>query len=164
MSDLYHSNTELAAKLKAVLEHQKMIMVTAESCTGGLISSHMTRHSGSSAVLDRGFVTYSNEAKHENLGVRALSLEEHGAVSEQVAKEMAEGALKNSHADFAISVTGIAGPDGGTDEKPVGLVYIGLLQKGAAAMIIENYFEGDRHSIQDQAVQKALDAAIEYLS
>ena len=154
---------DLANDLKVHLERKDFMLVTAESCTGGLIASKMTRLPGSSGVFERGYVTYSNEAKHENLGVRVSVLEEYGAVSAETAEAMALGALEHSQADIAISVTGVAGPDGGTDEKPVGLVYIGIVAHGMDGLVIENHFKGDRHAVQDQTVEKALEAAIEYL-
>ena len=102
-----------------------LMLATAESCTGGLVAGVLTSIAGSSGMIDRGFVTYSNEAKSEMLDVSMALIEQHGAVSEQVAREMAEGALRNSRANVAVSVTGIAGPGGGSDEKPVGLVHFG---------------------------------------
>ncbi len=109
----------------------RLTLATAESCTGGLIAAILTEVPGSSVVLERGFVTYSNEAKTEMLGVPAELIEKHGAVSEPVARAMATGAIANSRADLAVSVTGIAGPDGGSAEKPVGLVHLAAaLRKG----------------------------------
>lgn len=107
-----------------------LMIATAESCTGGMIAAALTDIAGSSAVVDRGFVTYSNEAKMDMLGVLPTTLKDHGAVSEQTAREMALGALKNSRADVSVAVTGIAGPGGGSDEKPVGLVYMGIATDG----------------------------------
>ena len=104
-------------------------IATAESCTGGLIAAVVTSIAGCSSVFERGFVTYSNDAKTELLGVPAGMIEEHGAVSEPVARAMAEGALARSHADIAVSVTGIAGPDGGSEEKPVGLVHFACARR-----------------------------------
>lgn len=103
-----------------------LMIATAESCTGGMIASALTDIAGSSAVVDRGFVTYSNEAKMDMLGVLETTLEAHGAVSEETAREMAQGALGNSDADVTVAVTGIAGPSGGTPDKPVGLVYLAI--------------------------------------
>ena len=105
----------------------KQYVVTAESCTGGLIAGAITNIAGSSAALERGFVTYSNASKNEMLGVPAEMIEEHGAVSEEVARAMVIGALTHSRASFGVAVTGVAGPGGGSAEKPVGLVYICLL-------------------------------------
>jgi len=112
---------------------QGLRIATAESCTGGMVAVALTDVAGSSAVVERGFVTYSNAAKQDMLGVRADTLAAHGAVSEAVAREMAEGALAHSHADLAVSVTGIAGP-GGSEFKPEGRVCFGLARKGAATL------------------------------
>ena len=121
---------ELARQLGKVLKEQGMKIATAESCTGGGIAQAITEIPGSSAWFDRGFVTYSNAAKLQMLQVKQSTLDEFGAVSEQVAIEMVEGALMNSNADLAVSVTGIAGPDGGTNIKPVGTIYIAWQYKG----------------------------------
>jgi len=117
--------TDLSKQVIAALIERQMTIVTAESCTGGLIGGALTEISGSSAVVYGGFITYANEAKMEMIGVRADILDHHGAVSEQTARAMAEGALKASGADIAIAVTGIAGPNGGSIAKPVGLVHFG---------------------------------------
>ena len=151
----------LVEELSLLLTQKNMRLVTAESCTGGMIAAAITDRSGSSAVFERGYVTYSNEAKIEELGVKSETIETHGAVSEQTAAEMAKGALKNSHADIALSVTGIAGPNGGTKEKPVGLVYIGIALQNKEPHIIKNLFEGDRTSIRQATVEKALELLIE---
>lgn len=119
-----------AAALLDRLRAQGLRLATAESCTGGLIAALFTEIAGSSDVVERGFVTYSNAAKTELLGVADDLLARHGAVSEPVARAMAQGALTHSHADVAVSVTGVAGPGGGTDAKPVGLVHIAALRKG----------------------------------
>lgn len=131
-------------------------IVTAESCTGGLIASVLTEISGSSAVVERGFVTYSNEAKHEMLGVMPELFERHGAVSIPVAEAMAKGAILFSHADVAISTTGIAGPTGATPEKPVGLVFIGLATRDGKCLHYRCQFNGDRKSVRLQTVDEAL--------
>ena len=131
-------------------------LATAESCSGGLIAVVITNKAGSSAVFDRGFVTYSNQAKIDSLGVPKKTLNKHGAVSEKTAIEMAKGALKNSEANVSVSVTGIAGPDGGTDEKPVGLVYIGYALKGGVAQAAEHHFKGSREEIRQQTTREAL--------
>jgi PncC family amidohydrolase len=124
-------------------------VVTAESCTGGMIASSITDRGGSSAYFERGFVTYSNEAKKESLGVSKDTLDKYGAVSAEIAEEMADGALKHSHADIAIAVTGIAGPSGGSDEKPVGLVYIGLSDRHTGQTeSFKHLFSGDRSIIR----------------
>lgn len=119
-----------AAALLDRLRAQGLRLATAESCTGGLIAALFTEIAGSSDVVERGFVTYSNAAKTELLGVADDLLARHGAVSEPVARAMVQGALTHSHADIAVSVTGVAGPGGGTDTKPVGLVHIAALRKG----------------------------------
>lgn len=151
----------LVEELSLLLTQKNMRLVTAESCTGGMIAAAITDRSGSSAVFERGYVTYSNEAKIEELGVKSETIETHGAVSEQTAAEMAKGALKNIHADIALSVTGIAGPNGGTKEKPVGLVYIGIALQNKEPHIVKNLFEGDRTSIRQATVEKALELLIE---
>ena len=131
-------------------------LALAESCTGGWIAQSVTEIAGSSAWFDRGFVTYSNAAKVAMLGVSESTLHIHGAVSAETAREMAAGALFNSHADVALAVTGIAGPGGGTAEKPVGLVFIAWQFRGQLCHCLEHHFVGDRHSIRLQTVQKAL--------
>lgn len=130
---------------------------TAESCTGGLIAASLTAVPGSSAVFERGFVTYSNEAKTEMLGVPADLIARLGAVSREVAIAMAEGALQNSHADIAVSVTGVAGPDGGSAEKPVGLVHFAAARKGRATIAQEQRFGSiGRAGIQEASAAFAL--------
>lgn len=119
-----------AAELLEFLRERQLMLVTAESCTGGMIAGTLTEVAGSSDVVDRGFVTYSNEAKQDMLGIPPALIREHGAVSEPVAVAMAEGALRNSRADIAVSVTGVAGPGGGTHTKPVGLVHIACARRG----------------------------------
>ena len=122
-------------KVAKILLQNKQTLATAESCTGGLISSLMTDISGSSAFIKSNFVTYANEAKTKYLGVSEETLSEYGAVSLQTAKEMAEGLLKETNADITLVTTGIAGPTGGTQEKPVGLVYIGIGKKNQETQI-----------------------------
>lgn len=131
----------------------------AESCTGGMITAALTEIPGSSSVLSRGFVTYSNQSKIDMLGVKLKTLELHGAVSGQTVSEMASGAItaSNGEADYAIAVSGVAGPDGGNKEKPVGLVYICILKKGDVGEIKKYIFKGDRQSVRYQTVMKALD-------
>jgi nicotinamide-nucleotide amidase len=131
------------------------MLATAESCTGGLIAATLTAIAGSSDVLERGFVTYSNDAKREMLGVPDATLEAAGAVSEEVAQAMAEGTLAASGADIALSVTGIAGPGGATDHKPVGLVFIGAARRGRALVVERHVFEGDRAAIREASVAVA---------
>ncbi len=133
MSDKYLYPNDLITDAAALLDAARanhLKVVTAESCTGGLIAGLLTEMAGSSDVLERGYVTYSNEAKSECLGVPAALIEKYGAVSREVAEAMAEGALKHAHADIAVAVTGIAGPSGGTANKPVGLVHLAAHRKG----------------------------------
>lgn len=129
------ANPDLIEQIFEKMKQKGWNLVTAESCTGGMIATAITDKSGSSAILERGFVTYSNQAKIDCLGVSQETLEKHGAVSKQTASEMAQGALANSNANISIAVTGIAGPDGGTQQKPVGLVYIGYGIKGDVAQV-----------------------------
>lgn len=147
-------------KLSALLAKKKAMLATAESCTGGMIGAAMTGRPGSSSVYERGFITYSNDAKHEMLGVPYDLLDKYGAVSVECARAMADGAIKASKADLAISVTGIAGPDGGSEEKPVGTVYIGLCIKGQVPEARHHSFEGTREDIRRQSVVAALEMAI----
>jgi nicotinamide-nucleotide amidase len=147
----------LAARdlIKQCAAHNEMI-ATAESCTGGLITGTLTGVDGSSSVVDCGFVTYSNEAKHELVGVGTELLARHGAVSEPVARAMCEGALSRApNATIAVSVTGIAGPGGGTETKPVGLVHFGCAGKGRPTMTAHEIFDGDRHAVREATVRKA---------
>ena len=131
-------------------------IATAESCTGGLIAAACTAVAGSSDWFERGFVTYSNAAKTELLGVDAALIAAHGAVSEEVARAMAEGALAHSHANLAVAVTGIAGPGGATQGKPVGTVWLALAQRGAATRSELLQIGGDRSAVREQTVQHAL--------
>ncbi|MEO3431725.1 nicotinamide-nucleotide amidohydrolase family protein [Inquilinus sp. CAU 1745] len=136
-------------------------VATAESCTGGLIGAAITTIAGSSDVYERGFVTYSNEAKTELLDVPAVLIAEVGAVSAEVAEAMARGALARSRADLAISVTGVAGPGGGTEAKPVGLVYIGIMKRGGKPVAHCFIFPGDREAVRLSSVRAALELAAE---
>ena len=147
----------LAARLGRVLVDRRWTVATAETCTGGLIAGAITDVGGSSAWFDRGFVTYSNEAKIEMLGVRAATLAAYGAVSEATAREMAAGALARSGADIAVAVTGIAGPSGGTPEKPVGLVCFAWARRGSAVDACTLHFTGDRAAVREAAVVAALE-------
>lgn len=146
----------LVERVSQALRARKWIMTSAESCTGGLISAAMTDLAGSSEIFDRGFITYSNQSKTDLLGVYSSILEAHGAVSEQTAKAMIEGALRQTPANVAVAVTGIAGPGGGSAEKPVGLVYIGVGIKGQPAHAFKHIFAGDRPSVRAQSVEAAL--------
>lgn len=134
-----------------------LTLATAESCTGGLIADRITDVPGASAVLSHGYITYANAAKTSLLSVREDSLARHGAVSEEVCREMVEGALSQSGADIAVAVTGIAGPDGGSDEKPVGTVYIGIAQKGKDTRVLKQCHPRARKSFKRQVSQVALD-------
>ncbi|MCF6203527.1 MAG: CinA family protein [Methylococcaceae bacterium] len=147
---------QLAQQLGRLLKEKDLKIATAESCTGGGIAQAITEVSGSSVWFDRGFVTYSNLAKIQMLQVKQESLDEYGAVSEKVAIEMVNGALINSVADIAVSVTGIAGPTGGTELKPVGVVYIAWKKNGTAARCEKHFFLGGRGQIRLQAVSYAL--------
>lgn len=131
-------------------------IATAESCTGGLIAATLTAIPGSSDVFERGWVTYSNAAKSENLGVPPELIAEKGAVSAEVAEAMARGVLRRAQADVAVSVTGIAGPGGGSVEKPVGLVYIGLARKDGWSQVERCEFPGNRDEVRRHAVARAL--------
>ncbi|UCH73009.1 MAG: CinA family protein [Rhodospirillales bacterium] len=154
-----------AALVMAAFREAGLKLATAESCTGGLIAACMTELAGSSHVFERGFVTYANEAKQELLGVPGPALVEHGAVSEQVALHMALGALDRSRADIAIAVTGVAGPGGGSPEKPVGLVFVAGARRNAAThadhnIVDRHVFTGDRAQIREATVLAALDLAL----
>ncbi len=154
---------ELVEKVSNRLAALNLTLVTAESCTGGMIATALTSRAGSSAIFERGFVTYSNESKAELLGVPDTTLEKYGAVSAETALAMARGALKHSRAGIAVAVTGIAGPGGGTAEKPVGLVYIGFdLRGGDVAHSAEHRFSGDRDSIRRQATEAALQHLLKF--
>ena len=131
-------------------------IVTAESCTGGLIAGLLTEIPGSSDVVERGFITYSDDAKRESLGVPADLLRKHGAVSEEVARAMAEGALRHSHAQLAIAVTGIAGPGGGSAEKPVGLVYVAVADAHGTSAHEYRFGDIGRTEVRLSTVEEAL--------
>jgi nicotinamide-nucleotide amidase len=147
-----------AETLLQSLRKQKLKLVTAESCTGGLIAGLLTEIAGSSDVVERGFVVYSNEAKMSLLGVPANVIELHGAVSEACARAMAEGALQNSLADIAVSVTGIAGPGGGSAEKPIGLVHFGCASRHSETAHRRFVFaKADRGEVRLRSVVAALD-------
>jgi nicotinamide-nucleotide amidase len=146
-----------AAALLKAYEQRGLKVATAESCTGGLVAALLTEIAGSSAVVERGFVTYSNEAKTELIGVPAGLIAAHGAVSEPVARAMAEGALQHSRADVTVAITGIAGPGGATATKPVGLVHFGLARRGAEVLHLERrYGDLGRETVRRRAVEDAL--------
>lgn len=150
-------NRDLAIAVLEACKQRGIMLATAESCTGGMIAAALTEIAGSSAVVDRGFVTYSNEAKQDMLGVSAETLRLYGAVSRETALEMAHGALDRSKATIAVAVTGIAGPDGGTPEKPVGLVWFGIAAKGKPAEARSRIFAGlDRSGVRVATVGHAL--------
>jgi len=152
----------LAGRVIAAYRRSGRRIVTAESCTGGLISGCLTAVAGSSAVLERGYVTYSNQAKAEALGVTAAVLAGPGAVSAEAVAAMATGALERSPADVAIAVSGIAGPDGGTAEKPVGLVYLALARRDACETAVERQiYTGDRAAVRAATVRRALELLLQ---
>lgn len=157
-------NIALARQVLDLCRSKHLRIVTAESCTGGLIAATLTEIAGSSDVVWGGFVTYSNEAKVKLLGVPDPLLREHGAVSEQVARVMAEGALQNSTADVSIAVTGIAGPSGATETKPVGLVHLAASRHGGETIHAQCHFSGAREDVRTQAVAKALEMIFDLAS
>lgn len=146
---------QLAKALAAILTRRNEMLVTAESCTGGLIAGACTDLAGSSEWFERGFVTYSNAAKTELLGVPAELIAQHGAVSEPVARAMAEGAVARSHAQLSVAVTGVAGPGGGSEAKPVGTVWLGWHVNGHTVTECQ-HFAGDRAAVRQATVQHAL--------
>jgi len=151
------SHTALAAEVIANASARNMMLTVAESCTGGTVAAALTDIAGASAVLDRGFVTYSNAAKTDLLGVAEDTLMAHGAVSGETAAEMATGALRAAPlCQIAVAITGIAGPGGGTAEKPVGLVWFGLAVRGATVSTLKCQFDGNRQEIREQAAQSAM--------
>ena len=139
------------------------MLVTAESCTGGWVGQAVTAVSGSSAWYERGYITYSNTAKCEMLGVQQATLDQYGAVSSQTAQEMAIGALNRSHAQISVAITGIAGPDGGTATKPVGMVCFAWAARDGLVQQETHYFSGDREAIRRQAVATALQGILRIL-
>lgn len=146
---------EIEQEIAELLIRNHMTVTTAESCTGGLVAGRLINAAGISAAYRQGYITYANEAKHKLLGVKNKTLRKHGAVSRQTAKQMAKGAAAAAKADAAISVTGIAGPDGGTKEKPVGLVYIGCYVQEKVT-VKECHFSGSRSEIRQATVESAL--------
>ena len=147
----------LAEHLLALFQSQKLTLASAESCTGGSIAGALTDVAGASSVYLGGFVTYSNEAKVRDLGVSEDSLLKYGAVSDEVCREMADGCLEQCGADVAVVCTGIAGPTGGSEEKPVGTVFIGVAQRGCATKVWHHVFRGDRLLFKQRVVVSALD-------
>jgi len=145
-------NTNLVQKLAHQCLDRDILLVTAESCTGGLLSSLLTQEAGSSKWFDRGFVTYSNNSKIDSLGVQGETLKNFGAVSQEVANEMSTGALKNSEASLGISITGIAGPEGGSLAKPVGTVYFSIANQKKVILEHKSDFKGSRETIRKESV------------
>ncbi|MEX0424522.1 nicotinamide-nucleotide amidase [Providencia rettgeri] len=158
----------LSIQVGLKLKEQGKTVTTAESCTGGWVAKVLTDISGSSDYFQRGFVTYSNEAKHQMIGVKDESLQQYGAVSQQVVTEMATGALQEACADFAVSVSGIAGPGGGSVEKPVGTVWFGFAQKQADQTVLvttqHQVFQGNRNEVRFQSTLYILEALLKQLN
>jgi nicotinamide-nucleotide amidase len=154
---------DLAGQVGFTLAQQGLTLVTAESCTGGWLGQSVTSVAGSSAWYERGFITYADISKHEMLGVSCATLEKYGAVSEETAYEMAEGAIARSHAHVAVSITGLAGPGGGTARKPVGMVCFGWIVKDGLARTETRYLSGRRDAIREQSVAGALQGVIDLL-
>lgn len=152
---------DLAIALGDALRARGFRVATAESCTGGLVAAAITSVAGSSEWFERGFVTYSNDAKREMLGVARALIDAHGAVSEPVAAAMAQGALVASAADCAVSVTGVAGPGGGSAAKPVGMVCLGFAVRGQAPRVETRRFSGDRAAVRSASVEAALAGLID---
>ncbi|MDQ2927229.1 MAG: CinA family protein [Caldimonas sp.] len=159
--EIHLSNSALIERLAAALRSSGTRMATAESCTGGLIAAACTSVAGSSDWFERGFVTYSNEAKTEMLGIPTTLIARHGAVSAEVARAMAEGALTHSRASLAVAVTGIAGPGGATPGKPVGTVWIAIASAGQTAEATLLQATGDRAAVRRASVERALNLLIE---
>jgi nicotinamide-nucleotide amidase len=155
--------SELAKQVLDAFKAAGKMLATAESCTGGMVAAALTDIAGSSAVVERGFVTYSNRAKAQLLGIDPAVIETHGAVSREVAEAMARGALAQSATDVAVSITGVAGPDGGSADKPVGLVWFGLAAAGMPTTTDHVVFQGDRAAVRRQATEKALALLLEGL-
>ena len=160
--NLEHSRQSLCRLVADLMLKKQFFLATAESCTGGLIAAACTDLAGSSQWFDRGFVTYSNAAKTDMLGVDAALIAQCGAVSEQVAAAMAQGAVKHSVAQVSVAVTGVAGPAGGTAEKPVGTVWIGWCMNGKTTTEL-SHFDGDRAIVRALTVQQALQGLVERL-
>ena len=155
---------DLAVEVGAALKARGWMLATAESCTGGWIGQCVTMVPGSSEWFDRGFVTYTNLAKTEMLGVRKQTLQGHGAVSEQTVSEMAQGALERSHGRVAVAVSGVAGPTGGTADKPVGTVCVGWAVRDGASRTVTLRLDGDRDAVRRQSVIAALEGVRELCS
>jgi len=160
MSDAATVQAEILAE-KLLVTSSKL--VTAESCTGGGLAEILTRIPGSSSWFERGFVTYSNESKQEMLDVTSDTIQQHGAVSEETAIAMAEGALNNSHAEYSVAITGVAGPDGGTEDKPVGTVCIAWYKRNEGGNSTRIQFNGDRLKVREQSCLLAMQGLIDML-
>lgn len=154
---------KLVAELAALLLNRGLTISTAESCTGGMVAAELTAKPGSSKWFDSGFVTYSNQAKQAMLGVSVTALESKGAVSAEVVAEMASGAVKRSKAQIAVSISGLAGPGGGSVEKPVGTVWMGWALPEGKIETEKFWFAGDRASVREQATRQALSSLLERL-
>ncbi len=155
---------ELVEKLALASTSGGVMLTAAESCTGGWVAKCCTDLPGSSRWFERGFVTYSNEAKQEMLGVRADTLQRHGAVSEQVVREMAQGALARSRAQVSVAISGIAGPGGETAGKPVGTVWFAWATTGDRVVVEKAFFEGDREQVRAQSVAVALQGLLDVIT
>ena len=155
---------ELAQRLAGVLAGKGRMLAVAESRTGGWVAKTLTDLAGSSAWFERGFISYHNRAKAEMLGVATHTLQQHGAVSEAVVREMVQGALTQSQADIAVAVTGVAGPGGGTADKPVGTVWIAWLRRDAEPHVQRCRFDGDREAVRAQTVARAFEGLLEALA
>ncbi len=153
----------LAEQVGAALKSRGLMLASAESCTGGWVGAAITAVAGSSHWFDRGFITYTNESKQEMLGVSAKTLAEYGAVSEPTVREMVAGALKHSHAQVALAISGIAGPGGATLDKPVGTVCIAWAMRSGAGRSQTFHFQGDRAAVRRQAVVAALQGMLEMI-
>ncbi len=156
--------SRIAQRLGGALNKHAVMLATAESCTGGYAAQIMTSIPGSSEWFERGFVTYTNLAKHEMLDVPAVTLETHGAVSEQTVRAMAEGALQHSHAQVSLAVSGIAGPSGGTRQKPLGTVCLAWAGKGRETQSRTEHFAGDREAVRRASVLAALQGMLDFLA
>ena len=156
-----HELDALARRVGEALATRRLSLATAESCTGGWIAEAVTAIAGSSGWFDRGFVTYSNDAKADMLGVRAATLETHGAVSEATVSEMAAGALDRSRADLAVAVSGVAGPGGGSPAKPVGTVCLAWARRDGPTGVVTVHLDGDRAAVRRQTVILALQGVLE---
>ena len=167
LGDRVSTPAETLAPARRVIDSCRaagIMLATVESCTGGLVAAALTEIAGSSDVVERGFVTYSNAAKTELAGVPAQLIEDHGAVSEEVARAMAEGAVSGTPADIATAITGIAGPGGGTETKPVGLVHIACARQGRETLHQRRVFAGDRGAVRRASVDAALELLLEQAS